>query len=71
MRDDELGDDGHADRKAEASAHPSSRRQILRPIEGVLCIQEDRVVGAGNCVSWRRRWRGDRLQPDRTVLSFP
>ena len=26
-----------------------------RPIEDVLCIQEDRVVGADNCVSWNRR----------------
>ena len=25
-----------------------------RPIEEVLCVQEDRVVGADNCVSWRR-----------------
>jgi hypothetical protein len=26
-----------------------------RPIEDVLCIQEDRVVGADNCVSYKRR----------------
>jgi hypothetical protein len=26
-----------------------------RPLEDVLCIQEDRVVGADNCVSWNRR----------------
>jgi hypothetical protein len=26
-----------------------------RPIEEVLCVQEDRVVGADNCVSWHRR----------------
>jgi transposase len=26
-----------------------------RPIEDVLCVQEDRVVGADNCVSWKRR----------------
>jgi hypothetical protein len=26
-----------------------------RPIADVLCVQEDRVVGADNCVSWRRR----------------
>ena len=26
-----------------------------RPITDVLCVQEDRVVGADNCVSWRRR----------------
>jgi transposase len=25
-----------------------------RPIEDVLCVQEDRVVGADNCVSWHR-----------------
>src|SRR5450755_4625616 len=25
------------------------------PIEDVLCVQEDRVVGADNCVSWHRR----------------
>jgi hypothetical protein len=28
---------------------------IGRPIEDVLCIQEDRVVGADNCVAWNRR----------------
>jgi hypothetical protein len=28
---------------------------VGRPIEDVLCIQEDRVVGADNCVSWNRR----------------
>jgi len=28
---------------------------VGRPIEDVLCIQEDRVVGADNCVSWKRR----------------
>jgi hypothetical protein len=26
-----------------------------RSIEDVLCVQEDRVVGADNCVSWKRR----------------
>ena len=26
-----------------------------RPIEDVLCVQEDRVVGADNCVTWHRR----------------
>lgn len=26
-----------------------------RPIEDVLCIQDDRVVGADNCVTWNRR----------------
>jgi hypothetical protein len=28
---------------------------VGRPIQNVLCVQEDRVVGADNCVSWRRR----------------
>jgi transposase len=28
---------------------------IGRPIEDILCVQEDRVVGADNCVSWHRR----------------
>lgn len=28
---------------------------IGRPLADVLCVQEDRVVGADNCVSWRRR----------------
>jgi len=28
---------------------------VGRPIEDVLCIQEDRVVGADNCVTWNRR----------------
>lgn len=28
---------------------------IGRPIEDVLCVQEDRVVGADNCVSYNRR----------------
>lgn len=28
---------------------------VGRPIADVLCVQEDRVVGADNCVSWRRR----------------
>jgi hypothetical protein len=28
---------------------------IGRPIEDVLCLQEDRVVGADNCVSYNRR----------------
>jgi hypothetical protein len=28
---------------------------VGRPIQDVLCVQEDRVVGADNCVSWRRR----------------
>jgi hypothetical protein len=28
---------------------------VGRPIEDVLCVQEDRVVGADNCVSYNRR----------------
>src|SRR5262245_24788054 len=28
---------------------------VGRPIEDVLCVQEDRVVGADNCVTWHRR----------------
>ena len=28
---------------------------VGRPIEDVLCVQEDRVVGADNCVAWNRR----------------
>ena len=28
---------------------------VGRPIEDVLCVQEDRVVGADNCVSCHRR----------------
>lgn len=28
---------------------------VGRPLEDVLCVQEDRVVGSDNCVSWRRR----------------
>jgi hypothetical protein len=28
---------------------------VGRPLEDVLCVQEDRVVGADNCVSWHRR----------------
>jgi Helix-turn-helix domain len=28
---------------------------VGRPIEDVLCIQEDRRVGADNCVTWNRR----------------
>lgn len=30
-------------------------RYVGRPIEDVLCVQEDRVVGADNCVSWNGR----------------
>jgi hypothetical protein len=28
---------------------------VGRPIEDILCIQEDRTVGADNCVAWNRR----------------
>jgi hypothetical protein len=28
---------------------------VGRPIEDVLCVQEDRTVGADNCVSWHKR----------------
>jgi hypothetical protein len=28
---------------------------VGRAIEDVLCVQEDRVVGADNCVSYKRR----------------
>jgi hypothetical protein len=28
---------------------------VGRPIEDILCVQEDRVVSADNCVSWHRR----------------
>lgn len=28
---------------------------VGRPIEDILCIQEDRTVGADNCVTWNRR----------------
>jgi helix-turn-helix protein len=28
---------------------------VGRPIEDILCIQDDRVVGADNCVTWNRR----------------
>jgi helix-turn-helix protein len=28
---------------------------VGRSIEDILCVQEDRVVGADNCVSWHRR----------------
>jgi hypothetical protein len=44
-------------RFAVPAAEPGSAfvRYVGRPIEDVLCIQEDRVVGADNCISWRRR----------------
>ena len=28
---------------------------VGRPIADVLCVQEDRTVGADNCVSWHKR----------------
>ena len=28
---------------------------VGRPIEDILCIQDDRLVGADNCVTWNRR----------------
>jgi hypothetical protein len=44
-------------RFAVPAAEPGSAfiRYVGRPIEDVLCIQEDRVVGADNCVTWNRR----------------
>lgn len=44
-------------RFAVPAAEPGSAfvRYVGRAIEDVLCVQEDRVVGADNCVSWRRR----------------
>jgi len=44
-------------RFAVPAAEPGSAfvRYVGRPIEDVLCVQEDRVVGADNCVSWHRR----------------
>jgi hypothetical protein len=44
-------------RFAVPAAEPGSAfiRYVGRPIEDVLCIQEDRVVGADNCVIWNRR----------------
>ena len=43
-------------RFAVAAAEPGSAfvRYVGRPLEDVLCVQEDRVVGADNCVSWHR-----------------
>jgi hypothetical protein len=43
-------------RFAVPAAEPGSAfiRYAGRPIEDVLCVQEDRVVGADNCVSWKR-----------------
>jgi len=44
-------------RFAVPAAEPGSAfiAYVGRPIEDVLCIQEDRVVGADNCVTWNRR----------------
>jgi hypothetical protein len=44
-------------RFAVAAAEPGSAfvRYVGRPLEDVLCVQEDRVVGGDNCVSWHRR----------------
>ena len=44
-------------RFAVPAAEPGSAfvSYVGRPIADVLCVQEDRVVGADNCVSWRRR----------------
>ena len=41
-------------RFAVPAAEPGSAF-VGRPIEEVLCIQEDRVVGGDNCVSYKRR----------------
>jgi transposase len=38
-----------------AEAGSAFVRYLGRPIEDVLCVQEDRVVGADNCVSYNRR----------------
>ena len=44
-------------RFAVAAAEPGSAfvPYVGRPIADVLCIQDDRVVGADNCVTWNRR----------------
>jgi hypothetical protein len=44
-------------RFAVPAAEPGSAfvHYVGRPIEHVLCVQEDRVVGADNCVSFKRR----------------
>lgn len=48
---------GYNARFAVPAAEPGSAfvPYVGRPIEDVLCIQEDRVVGADNCVTWNRR----------------
>ena len=47
----------HNARFAVPAAEPGSAfvPYVGRPLEDVLCVQEDRVVGADNCVSWHRR----------------
>jgi Helix-turn-helix domain len=47
----------HNARFAVPAAEPGSAftPYVGRPIEDVLCVQEDRVVGADNCVSYNRR----------------
>jgi hypothetical protein len=44
-------------RFAVAAAEPGTAfiPYVGRPITDILCIQEERVVGADNCVTWRRR----------------
>ncbi len=48
---------GYNARFAVPAAEPGSAfvPYVGRPIEDVLCIQEDRMVGADNCVTWNRR----------------
>jgi len=52
-------------RFAVPAADPGSAfiRYVGRPLDDVLCIQEDRVVGGDNCVSWNRR--GLQIPPQR------
>lgn len=47
----------HNARFAVPAAEPGSAfvPYLGRPLADVLCVQEDRVVGADNCVSWHRR----------------
>jgi len=44
-------------RFAVAAAEPGTAfiPYVGRPIADILCIQEERVVGADNCVTWKRR----------------
>jgi hypothetical protein len=48
----------------------ASTRQILRPLEDALCVQEDRVVGADNCVSWHQAVERRSAGTGSAVLSF-